>query len=99
MDITNSTSQGSVIGLVLFNIFNVLINDLEMDVTSGTAKFADHIKLFRMVKTIMGCKKVQTIICALGNWGPSVQVAVIIQHEDCKVMDTGAKNGITASSD
>lgn len=44
MDITNSTSQGSVIGLVLFNIFNIFINDLEMDVTSGTAKFADYIK-------------------------------------------------------
>ena len=60
----SGVSQGSVLGLVLFNLF---INDLETGISSEVARFADDMKLFPVVKTRRDCEELQDF-SKLGEW-------------------------------
>ncbi|CAM5130961.1 unnamed protein product [Natator depressus] len=63
--VTGSVPQGSVLGLILFNLF---INDLEKRVNSEVAKFADDTKLLKIVKTKADCEELQKDLTKLSDW-------------------------------
>ncbi|CAM4382079.1 unnamed protein product [Lepidochelys olivacea] len=63
--VTSGVPQGSVLGPILFNLF---INDLEKGVNSEVAKFADDIKLLKIVKTKADCEELQKDLTKLSNW-------------------------------
>ena len=77
--------SGSVLGLVLFNLF---INDLETGISSEVAKFADDTKLFWEVKTGRDWEELQKDLSKLGEWAAKWQMHFNIRK--CKVMHTGA---------
>ncbi|CAM5154374.1 unnamed protein product [Natator depressus] len=62
-EVNSGVPQGSVLGLVLFNIF---INDLEKGVNSEMA-FADDTKLFKIVKCKADCEELQKNLTKLGD--------------------------------
>ncbi|CAM5086896.1 unnamed protein product [Natator depressus] len=62
--VTNGVPQGSVLGLILFNL---LINDLEKGVNSEVAKFADDTKLLKTVKTKADCEELQKDLTKLSD--------------------------------
>ncbi len=55
-NITSGVHQGSVLGLTLFLIY---VNDLESDLLSKIAKFADDTKLGGRVKCCEDCNIIQ----------------------------------------
>ena len=82
----SGVSQGSVLGLVLFNLF---INDLETGISSEVAKFADDTKLFQVVKTRRDCEELRKNLSKLGEWVAKWQMHFNIRK--CKVMHIGVK--------
>ena len=74
-------AQGSVLGLVLFNLF---INDLETEISSEMAKFADYMKFFQVVKTRRDCEVLQKELSKLGEWVAKWQMRFNIRK--CKVL-------------
>ncbi|CAM4648684.1 unnamed protein product [Caretta caretta] len=62
--VTRGVPQGSVLGLILFNLF---INDLEKGVNSEVAKFAADTKLLKIVKTKADCEEIQKDLTKLSD--------------------------------
>ena len=85
-EVKSRVPQGSVLGLVLFNLF---INDLETGISSEVAKFADDRKLFWGVKTRRDCEEFQKDVSKLREW--VVKWQMCFNTRKCKVMHIGAK--------
>ncbi|CAM4598511.1 unnamed protein product [Caretta caretta] len=79
--VTSGVPQGSVLGLILFNLF---INDLEKGVNSEVAKFADDTKLLEIVKTKADCEELQKDLTKLSDWATKWQMKFNV--DKCQVM-------------
>lgn len=78
-EVNNGALQGSVLGQVLFKIF---VSDLEKGISSKMAKFANDIRLFRMVKAKVDCEELQKFVIKLSKWATKGQMKFNVdKHE------------------
>ncbi|CAM5167108.1 unnamed protein product [Eretmochelys imbricata] len=64
-EVNSGVPPGSVLGPVLLSVF---INNLEKGVNSEVAKYADDIKLLKIVKFKADCEELQRDLTKLGDW-------------------------------
>ena len=86
-NVTSGVPQGSVLGPTLFLIY---VNDLESDLVSKVAKFADDTKLGGRVISSEDCNKIQDDLNKLSDW--SEKWLMSFNTDKCKVMHIGDKN-------
>ena len=85
--VTSGVPQGSVLGPVLFLIY---INDLDNNLISKLAKFADDTKLCKSVNSLDDTQSLQIDLDRLHEW--SVKWQMTFNVDKCVVMHVGSNN-------
>ena len=85
--VTSGVPQGSVLGLLLFNVF---INDLDEGIEGMLIKFADDTKLGGVGNTAEERIRFQNELNRLENWAQANKMN--FNRDKCKVLHLGRKN-------
>ena len=86
--VTSGVPQGSVLGPLLFIIY---LNDLDIDISSNLAKFADDTKIGRAINGAEDCQALQNDLNRLYDWSEKWQMEFNV--DKCKVVSMGTAIG------